>query len=134
MQREQSIAETLRENGVEDASGVIRALLWMLEKHHVDVIGLRRLGSFSDGLDRKTGGHAKSLAESIRNYAAALALETAQMSKYRRAQGKSEDDQDLASLASALESLVDVLDQLLPAWEKDGNLLRAKGFRSEVCK
>jgi len=102
------------------ASDLLVALFRLLEKHHVDTIGFRRIGCFRDGLEGITGRTSISLADSLRNYAATAAKQI-------------ELHEGIEGAASSAESLhlrcfAQLLDGLIADWEEEGSRLRQKGF------
>jgi hypothetical protein len=127
---EKIIENTLTKNGMTCLDG-LRALAGLVGKHHVETIGMARVGLFNDGLETTTGKQAISYADGLKNYADAIAGSYEITAEYRRSIGELDSADQYAHRASEIRCLAEILGSLLTGWEEEGEKLREKGYKPE---
>jgi len=116
------IDRALTEFGV-TPTDVLCGLLELLPKHHRETIGLHRIGTFQDGFDGVTGKTAVSLADSLRNFAIAVAgqLEILRLTR----EGASSESSAYEREKVQIECLARIIDRALPDWDRDALQFRS---------
>ena len=120
------IADAMAKNGVKEPAEVICALLYLLRDHHTSAIWSDTGKHFNDGFDGITGKHAISPADSLRNLAVVISLVHQKNAENALNQNPGTDLAHLQFLASRIRCLADVLSAVIPAWEEEGEQLRAR--------
>lgn len=124
----QVIETELKSTGL-SAVDLLAGLLHVLGRHHVETIGLHRIGTFSDGLDSVTGKKAVSLAESVLNFATEEATNLKQLASCRMQSGGEESAALYTQIAHQLDGLVELLKRVCAEWNREAENLRAKGYK-----
>lgn len=116
--------------GLNEPMDLLNGLLQILGENHIEMVAIRGEGTFNDGLDEKTGKHAVSLADSIRNLAQVIA-DRGQLildQGYRSAEELGWYENHVAQV----RAVADTLGILINRWEAEAKGVKAMAYREPV--